>query len=70
VLTNDGDGRLRRHAHNARRYPNRYGVSLWKGARGSARKIDLAVCAVGARMVRREVLNSGAKKKQRSGRVW
>ena len=70
VLTHDGDGRLRRHAHNARRYPNRYGVSLWKGARGSARKIDLAVCAVGARMVRREVLNSSAKKKQRSGRVW
>ena len=70
VLTHDGDGRLRRHAHNAKRYPNRYGVSLWKGARGSARKIDLAVCAVGARMVRREVLNSAAKKKQRSGRVW
>jgi hypothetical protein len=67
-LTHDGDGRLRRHVHNAKRYPNRYGVSLWKGHRESPRKIDLAVCMVGARMVRRVVLN-GPQPKKRTGRA-
>lgn len=68
-LTWDGDPRLRVHARNARRYPNRYGVSLWKGHRESQRKVDLAVCMVGARMVRRLVLNAKPAKK-RSGKVW
>lgn len=68
-LTHDGDSRLRLHVHNARRYPNRYGVSLWKGHRESARKIDLAVAMVGARMIRRLVLN-GPQKKPRTGVVW
>jgi hypothetical protein len=68
TLTWDGDARLRIHVRNARRYPNRYGVSLWKGKRESHRKIDLAVCAVGARMVRRIVLNANQKRK-RSGVV-
>lgn len=69
VLTHDGDGRLVRHVRNAQRYPNRYGVSLWKGHRESPKKIDLAVAAVGARMLRRMVLNVEPKK-ARSGRVW
>lgn len=66
----DGDSRMRIHVHNARRYPNRYGVSLWKGHRESARKIDLAVCMVGARMVRRLVLNTSDGRKQRTGVIW
>jgi len=70
TLLHDGDGRLRAHARNAKRYPNRYGVSLWKGHRESKRKIDLAVCMVGARMVRRLVLNNPDKKRLRSGKVW
>ncbi len=70
VLTHDGDGRLRRHVHNAKRYPNRYGVSLWKGARESSKKIDLAVCAVGARMVRRTVLNQAPKKQKKRPVIW
>ncbi|MBP2341113.1 hypothetical protein JOF41_007367 [Saccharothrix coeruleofusca] len=57
TLLHDGDKRMRQHVRNARRYPNRYGVSLWKGAKESPRKVDLAVCAVGARMLRRLVLN-------------
>jgi hypothetical protein len=69
-LTWDGDARLRIHVHNARRFPNRYGVSLWKGHRESKRKIDLAVCMVGARMVRRQFLLSASDEKQRSGKVW
>lgn len=58
----DGDARLRTHLKNARRYPNRYGVSLWKGHRESPKKIDAAVCAVGARMMRRKfMIDAGSK---------
>jgi hypothetical protein len=39
---------LQRHLINARRAPNKYGVSLRKDNRESAKKIDLAVCAAGA----------------------
>jgi hypothetical protein len=69
TLTWDGDPRLRIHTHNAKRYPNRHGVSLWKGHRESKRKIDLAVCMVGARMMRRAYLNMKPEEK-RSGVVW
>lgn len=74
LITHDGHPALRQHLKNARRYPTRHGVSLWKGHRESSRKVDAAVCAVGARMLRRIVLNktpapaSGSKKKP--GRVW
>jgi phage terminase large subunit-like protein len=73
-LTHDGDTRLQRHVLNARRRPNRFGVSIGKEGRGSPKKIDLAVCAIGARMVRRLVLASPdwakrQKKRQRTGRV-
>ncbi|QQN79720.1 Terminase [Streptomyces sp. XC 2026] len=74
-LTHDGDSRLQRHVLNARRRPNRYGVSISKEGRESPRKIDLAVCAIGARMVRRLVLASPewqkrkSKTKRRTGRV-
>lgn len=57
-FTHDGDLRLVRHVVNARRRPNRYGLSIGKESRMSARKIDLAVCMIGARMVRRLVLAS------------
>lgn len=70
TLLHEGDGRLRAHARNAKRYPNRHGVSLWKGHRESKRKIDLAVCMVGARMVRRMVLNNPDRKRKRTGKVW
>jgi hypothetical protein len=75
-VTHDGHPVLKQHLKNARRYPNKFGVSLWKGHRESARKVDLAVCAVGARMLRRLVLNAAAeqhekekKERPRSGRV-
>lgn len=68
----DGDSRLARHVVNARRHPNRHGVSIAKESRGSQKKIDAAVCMVGARMVRRLLLAKRASepvKKPRSGRV-
>jgi hypothetical protein len=69
-FTHDGDIRLRQHVRNARRRPNDYGVSLGKEHRESARKVDLAVCAVGARMLRRLYQNKDTSTKARSGKVW
>lgn len=66
-FTHDGDARLRRHVLNARRYPVDGYVSISKDKRESKNKIDLAICMVGARMVRRLVMNNG---KKRGGRVW
>lgn len=72
AVTHDGNPALVQHLRNARRYPNRFGVSLWKGHRESSRKVDLAVAAVGARMLRRLVLNRGDDKPKgkRPGKVW
>ena len=63
---------LTRHALNARRAPNKYGVSIAKEGRESPKKIDAAVCWVGARMVRRLVLASPKwlkRSRPRTGRV-
>lgn len=71
-LTHDGDSRLQRHVLNARRRPNKWGVSISKEGRESPKKIDLAVCAVGARLARRQVLASKAwqQRSKRTGKVW
>ena len=57
AVTHCGSQALRTHAKNARRRPNKYGVSLGKEHRESARKVDLAVCAVGVRLMWRQLLN-------------
>lgn len=41
------------HMRNAKRAPGKYGVGIRKEHRESRHKIDLAVCLVGARMLRR-----------------
>jgi len=69
-FTHDGDLRLRQHVRNARRRTSKHGVSMGKEHRESSRKVDLAVCAVGARMLRRAVQNKDTGQKVRSGRVW
>jgi hypothetical protein len=46
---------------NARLRDGRYGMSIGKETRSSARKIDLAVCAIGARMMLRQLQLSGKK---------
>jgi len=75
-LTHDGNRVLRQHVINARRRPNRYGVSIGKEHRESARKIDAAVAMIGARMVRRRLLAAPewrkhqSAKRPRSGRVY
>lgn len=69
-LTHDGDPMMRVHVHNARRRTNQWGVSLGKQTRDSKKLVDYAVTAVGARMGRRLVLNSGKTVEERSGVVY
>lgn len=66
AFTYDADARLRKHLLNAHRYPVQGIVSIAKENRESKRKIDLAVCLVGARMVRRLILNT----RKRGGSTW
>jgi hypothetical protein len=69
-LTHDGHKVLRNHIANARRRTNAWGITIGKEHRESARKVDLAVCAIGARMLRRRLLNSKqySKKPKARGR--
>jgi hypothetical protein len=53
---------LSEHLRNAKRAPGKYGVGIRKDNRESRHKIDLAVCLIGARMLRRIYLNSQQKK--------
>jgi len=62
-FTHSGDPRLARHVTNARRRPNRYGISIGKESPSSPKKIDGAVCVIGARMVRRTVIAKAPRKK-------
>lgn len=57
-FTHDGDTQLVGHVNNARNRPNQWGVSLSKESRSSSKKVDLAVCLVGAQLGRRLALNS------------
>lgn len=72
AFRHDGDSRVGRHMANARRRPNQYGVSIGKESRDSPKKIDAAICVIGARMIRRLLLAKRAAepvKKKRSGRI-
>jgi hypothetical protein len=68
AFRHDGNDMLARHVANARQRPYRDAVSIRKESPVSRAKIDLAVCMVGARMVRRLVLASGKRKK--AGSLW
>jgi len=69
AFTHNGDARLARHVGNARRRPNRYGVSIGKESRHSPLKVDGAVCVVGAHMVRRLLVSSGKLRRQKTGQA-
>lgn len=73
AVPHNGDPRLQRHILNARRDPNRYGVSVTKTGRESPHKIDFAVCLIGARKAWRDLLASptwAKRKTKRTGKVW
>ncbi|WP_037576786.1 terminase [Phaeacidiphilus oryzae] len=67
-LLHDGHRVLRQHVANARRRTNAWGYTIGKEHRESARKIDLAVCAIGARMLRRTLLTSATWEKRAKAR--
>lgn len=60
---------LRRHLKNARRREGRFGLVIGKENRSSTRKVDLAVCFVGARMLWRIVRLSQKSGAPGKGRV-
>jgi hypothetical protein len=68
-FTHDGHEATTRHVANARRRPYQQWVSIGKESHDSPRKIDAAVCVIGARMVRRLVLGTRPVKKK-AGRLW
>lgn len=68
VAIHHGGERLRQHMKNARRREGRYGVTVGKEHRSSRRKIDLAVCFIGARMLMRQV-NLQTARSRGKGRV-
>lgn len=59
TLLHEGHAALSQHVHNTRRAVNRYGFSVRKTSKDSPRKIDLAVCAIGAREIRRRLRSAG-----------
>lgn len=65
-FTHDGHPAVARHVGNCRRRPYRDAVSVGKESKDSPRKIDAAVCVIGARMVRRIALG---KMKRKTGRA-
>jgi hypothetical protein len=64
-IPHNGDSRLTRHVLNARRRPNRWGVSFGKETRESPKKVDAVAALVLARMARTRVLAENALKKRR-----
>ena len=60
---------LREHLVNCKRAPGKFGVSVRKDHRESRKKIDAAVCLIGARMLRRIYLLSVKKGTPGKGRV-
>lgn len=70
TLKHTGHPALRRHVLNARRRPNRWGVSFGKEHRESPRKVDALAASILARLARAEVLAGAPAKDDRTGEVW
>lgn len=68
----DGHPVLVQHLKNAieRIDPRGWGTSLTKEQKDSPRKIDAAVCLVGARMLRRLVMNAYVDDEDQPGEIW
>jgi hypothetical protein len=66
AFEHDGDSFLGRHVANARRRPNRWGISIGKEAPKSVNKIDGAVAMIIARHARRLVLASKEYKERKT----
>ena len=69
-FTHDGNAAMARHVANARRRPNRWGVSVGKETPDSPHKIDACVTMIGARMVRRLVVAAKPTNSKPPARIW
>ncbi len=69
AFRHDGHPLVRQHFHNARRRPDKWGVSVGKEHRESARKVDGVFSTVLARAARRAVLVKKGRRRKRTGRV-
>ena len=69
-FTHDGNWDLSRHIGNVRRGEHRGRLYPRKESDASSSKIDAAVCAIGARMVRRMVLASPAWEERSEANGW
>jgi phage terminase large subunit-like protein len=77
AFVQDGDSALGRHVVNARRRPNRWGISIGKESPRSSRKIDACVAMIMARHARRLVLSNKNYKEEKKAieaagkrRIW
>jgi len=62
---------LRQHVLNARRRPNRFGLSFGRESRESARKVDAYAAILLADLTRHRLLESGKQRpRDRSGAVY
>lgn len=68
AFTHDGNPVLARHVVNSRREENRYGIRINKESKDSPKKIDAAVCMIGARHALRVYLDN--RPKPRSKRAF
>jgi hypothetical protein len=68
-VRHSGDPVLRRHILNARKRPNRYGISFGKESRESPNKVDGWAAAQLADMARHDLIEKGWKARSGSGRV-
>jgi hypothetical protein len=69
-LKHDGDIKLRRHALNARRKSNNYGISFRKESKDSPKKVDAYAALMLAHEAVFELRARGKKTKQRTGRMY
>lgn len=71
VVIHDGHPMFIRYMKNAKAMQSKFGTTLWKGARGSKRKIDGAVTHAGALMLRELFLNREEKEEQaKPAEIW
>ena len=69
-LEHDGHPVLVEHLTNSRRSMTAAGMSVSKISRSSKKKIDAAVCAIGARMLCRLVKIKGLEEVVKPAKVW
>jgi len=69
AFRHDGNPRTAQHFHNARRWPNTWGVTVRKEHRESKRKIDAVPATMLARLARWRVVSNPKRKRRKTGKA-